>query len=58
MMSAKMAPPGLLKTMLFSNKGYDVIVSVHDVVDKIYNVIQFILSMRSCDQSLVTLAFL
>ena len=43
MMSAKMAPPGLLKTMLFSNKGYDVIVSVHDVVDKIYNVIKIIL---------------
>ena len=35
MMSAKMATPGLLKLMVFWNKGYDVIISVNDVTDKI-----------------------
>ena len=28
---AKMATPGLLKIRVFRNKGYDVIISVHDV---------------------------
>ena len=31
MMSAKMATVGLLKVTVFWNKGYDVIISVHDV---------------------------
>ena len=35
MMSAKMATPGLLKIRVFWNKGYDVIISVHDVTNKI-----------------------
>ena len=35
MMSAKMATPGLLKTMVLWNKGYDVIILAHDVTDKI-----------------------
>ena len=35
MMSAKMATPGLLKTTVFWNKGYDVIVSADDVINKI-----------------------
>ena len=35
MMSAKMATPGLLKLMVFWNKGYDVIISVNDVTNKI-----------------------
>ena len=35
MMSAKMASPGLLKITLFWNKGYDVIISVQDVINKI-----------------------
>ena len=35
MMSAKMATPGLLKITVFWNKGYDVIISVDDVTDKI-----------------------
>ena len=35
MMSAKVTTPGLLKTKLFWNKGYDVIISVHDVNNKI-----------------------
>ena len=34
-MLAKMATPGFLKLKLFGNKGYDVIISVHDVINKI-----------------------
>ena len=34
-MSAKLAALGLLKINLFCNKGYDVIISVHDVTSKI-----------------------
>ena len=34
MMSAKMATPGLLKIMVFWNKGYDVIIPVDDVTNK------------------------
>ena len=34
-MSAKMATPGLLKITVFRNKGYDVIISVDDVTNKI-----------------------
>ena len=35
MMSAKMATPALLKIKLLWNKGYDVIIYVHDVTNKI-----------------------
>ena len=35
MMSAKVATPGLLKITVFWNKGYDVIISVDDVTNKI-----------------------
>ena len=35
MMSAKMANPDLLKIMLFWNNGYDVIISVYYVTNKI-----------------------
>ena len=35
MMSAKMTTLGLLKIKVFWNKGYDVIISVHDVTNKI-----------------------
>ena len=35
MMSAKMATPGLFKIMVFWNKGYDVMISVHDVTNSI-----------------------
>ena len=35
MMSAKMATPDLLKITVFSNKGYDIIISVNDVTNKI-----------------------
>ena len=34
MMSAKMATLGLLKIRVFWNKGYDVIISTHDVTNK------------------------
>ena len=35
MMSAKMAAPGLLKEKVFWNKGYDVVIYVNDVTNKI-----------------------
>ena len=35
MMSAKMATPGLLKITVIWNKGYDVIIIVEDVINKI-----------------------
>ena len=35
MMSAKMATLGLLKIKVFLNKGYDVVISLHDVTNKI-----------------------
>ena len=34
-MSARMATPGLLKIKIFWNKGYDVIIYVYDVTNKI-----------------------
>ena len=41
MVSAKLATLGLLKINLFWNKGYDIIISVHDVTNK----------MLSCDSN-------
>ena len=35
MMSAKISTSGLLKIKVFWNKGYDVIISAHDVTSKI-----------------------
>ena len=35
-MSAKMATPGLFKVKIFWNKGYNVIISVHGVICKIF----------------------
>ena len=49
MMPTELATPGLLKRKIFRNKVFDVI---------ILHLIQIILSMWSCDQRLVTLAFL
>ena len=43
MMSAKMATSGFLKIQLFGNKEYDVIISVYDIINKIYQVTQIIL---------------
>ena len=34
MMSTKMATPGLLKIMVFWNKGYGIIISVDDITNK------------------------
>ena len=36
MMSAKMATPGLPKTTVFWNKGYDAMIAVNDVTNKIF----------------------
>ena len=36
-MSAKTATPGLLKIRVFWNKGYDVLISVDDVISKIFS---------------------
>ena len=36
MMSAKFATPSLLKTKIFWNKGYDVIILDYDVTNKIW----------------------
>ena len=63
MMSAKMATPGLLKIKVFWNKGYDVIISVHDVTNKILShgsnhTVDVVMWPKfgnsSCDQNLVT----
>ena len=35
MMSAKVATPGLLKIRVFWNKGYNVIIYVHEITNKI-----------------------
>ena len=35
MMSAKMATPGLRKIKVFWQKGYDVIISEHDITNKV-----------------------
>ena len=35
MMSAKLVTPGFLKTKIFQNKDYDVIILHHDVTNKI-----------------------
>ena len=35
MMSTKISTPGLLKIRVFWNNGYDIIISVHDVTNKI-----------------------
>ena len=37
MMSAKMATLGFLEIKIFSNKGYDVIISAEDVINKIFS---------------------
>ena len=58
MMSAKMARSGFLKITVFWNNAYDVIISVKTSSTKFYHVIQILLYMCSCDQSLAILAFL
>ena len=58
MMSAKLADSGLPKRMAFWNKVYDVIILSMTSPAKFCHVIQIILQMRSCGQSLVTQAIL
>ena len=65
MMSAKMANPGLLKIKFFWKKGYGVIISVHDITNKIlsrdlnYNV-NVIMRPKfgNCDRSYYNLNFI
>ena len=58
MMWAKMAFLDLLKIKIFIIKGYDVITSVYDVINKIYRMTQSLLYIRSSEQSLLTLGLL
>ena len=44
MMIAKLGTLGLLKIKVFCNKGYDVIISLHDITSKIL----------SCDSNYIT----
>ena len=44
-MSAKMPTPDLLRIMVFSNKGSDIITPVYDIIKKFYQVIQLKLLM-------------
>ena len=48
----------LVKIKVFWNKGFDATIFGHDVIKKIYHMAQIKLLIWSCDQSLVTLAFL
>ena len=45
MMSVKLATLGLLKRKVFWNKGYGIIISVHDITKKNYHVTQIILKI-------------
>ena len=58
MMSAKLVSPGLLKIKIFQNKGYDVIIPDYDLTNKILSRDANYMGMWSCNQSLVTVAFL
>ena len=58
MVSAKMATPSLLKIKVFWKKGYDVIISIHDLFSKILSGDStYSVYVWWCDQSLVTAAF-
>ena len=57
-MTAKMATPGLLKTTVFWNKGYDVVIPVHDVTKKILSHNSNYIVDVVMWPNLVTLAFL
>ena len=57
-MSGKKDTLGFLKIMVSWNKDYDVIISVHDASTKFYHVTDIMLLVWSCDQNLITLAFL
>ena len=58
MMSAKIATQGLLKIKVFQGKGYNILIHVHDVTNKLLSHdSNYIVDVVS-DQSLVTVAFL
>ena len=57
-MSAKMASPGLPKIKIFWDKGHDVIISVDDAINKILSRDSNYIVYVSCDQRLVTAAFI
>ena len=57
-MLAKIAIPGLLKITVLWNKGYDVIIPVHDVTNKILSRDSNYIVDVVMWPSLVTLAFL
>ena len=57
MMSAKMATPGLLKITVFWNKGYDVIIPVDDVTNKILSrdsnyIVDVFMQPKLCNSSI------
>ena len=45
MMPVEMATPGLLKIKVFWNKGYDVIISAHDVTKKLSRDLNYIVDV-------------
>ena len=57
-MLAKIATPGLLKITVLWNKGYDVIIPVHDVTNKILSRDSNYIVDVVMWPSMVTLAFL
>ena len=57
-MPVKMTTPVLLKIRVFWKNSDDVIISVHDATNDFLSRDSNILLMWSCDQSLVTAAFL
>ena len=57
MMSAKMATPDLFKTTVSWNKGYDVIIPVDDVTDKILSrnsnyIVDMFMWLKFCNSSI------
>ena len=58
MVSAKLVTPGLFLKNIFLNKNHDVIISVHDVTNKILPRDSNYIVDVVCDQILVSLTFL
>ena len=57
MMLTKLAPLSLLKIKVFWNKGYDAIILVYNVANKILSHDSNCIAVGSCVQSLVNVAF-
>ena len=58
MISAELATLGFHKIKVFWNKGYEFMISVHDLANKMLSCDSNYIVQVSCDQGLVTLAFL